>query len=854
MPALDARILEYEELVAAKNGLVAAELILSLRDGREIVRANAALGLAAIGHATPELVPFLRDGDLRVALATAKALVQLGVAYRAQVVSIAAALDGARIPVVETVQQMFAQLVGTADAELVSALDTGNEVIVNSIVRACEQVGVRGLHLLQAAARDDRARVRINALRGISQIGDLELESSIDTLTGVEQTDQVADVRAAARIAMMVLKARVRALLGARRKIAPPPPLAFPALVDHALTAAELKDAAKGAPLDELLLALEDPRTLVRTNALRVFAEKASGAASSAAAIAVLLRDRERSVRLEAVNALGTLGMIAAPALVRALGDQDPEVVAAAEAAVGRLGETASSALADGLDTSSEAHGVRVATILGRLANGPTLLVAALRSTSIDVRIHAAHGLASVGRPRVDLRALATTSDGGNARLRAATSRALAALDPQPDRRPPRIAVAGFYERALVEKDITAVKDVAALAAHLGDANPIVRANAALALGTLGDAALPTSEQLAVGLRDDAPEVRLAAARALDRIGDAAVAITIADLLAALRDGDDALAAQVTQMIQARKHAAIDAALINSLATSGRYLALVATLPAAVDILCEAFARGHRNATRGFVLLGRERIGKGRKLLEEARATGSASLRELARTALQAIDGPPATPQIPAIAGFETTLLAPAAITGKLAAADLVGLLRDGRAIVRANAATALGTLGATAAPLAPLLRDDDRRVRIAAIQALDKLGDEALIAAAPDLVGALRGDNDVAEACRAVLAARGTKVQAALVAGLETPDEQHGTRIAGLISALPNAREILFIAFDGPAQNVQLNAAIGIGLLGVEKAGLAGWRRLRLGMAGPFTRRREVMVKALAMLGPEPT
>ena len=157
--AMDARFLEYEELVAAKTSLVAADLILALRDGREIVRANAALGLAAIGHATGELIPFLRDGDLRVATAAAQALVHLAGAHRGQIVAIASALDGAKRPVIETVQRMFAQLVGTADAELVSALDTGSEVIVNSIVSACGQVGVRGLHLL-ASGDPRRSRAR----------------------------------------------------------------------------------------------------------------------------------------------------------------------------------------------------------------------------------------------------------------------------------------------------------------------------------------------------------------------------------------------------------------------------------------------------------------------------------------------------------------------------------------------------------------------------------------------------------------------------------------------------------------------------------------------------------------------
>ena len=338
----------------------------------------------------------------------------------------------------------------------------------------------------------------------------------------------------------------------------------------------------------------------------------------------------------------------------------------------------------------------------------------------------------------------------------------------------------------------------------------------------------------------------------------------VGDLLIALRTAEGALLAQLTKTVQAHPRPEIDAALINALVTTDdrhrqRLYELVCSLPNVIELLCETFSRSAGAATKGFVMLGRDRLGKGRAMLEAACANGIHATRELARATLRAIDGDPPAPAIPKTQGFETTLLDfKAFIAGPdLAIRDVLGCLLDGRAIVRANAITAIGALGAKAASLAKtiaaLLRDDDARVRIAAARAIDQLGDDAVVATAADLVGGMRGDAEVAEACRAVLAARGAKVELALVVGLETPDEVHGTRIVNLILALPNARETLFIAFDGPAQNVQLNAATGIGLLG-DKAGLAGWRRLRAGIAGPLTRRREVMVKALAMLGPEPT
>jgi HEAT repeat protein len=874
---LDDQPLTFAELVASRGQLDPQDLVLRLRDGRPIVRANAALGLAALGHTGGDLVPFLRDGDPRVALAAAEALAHLGTAQRGYLAAIASALDGARPEVAATVQGMFAELVGKADAELVNVLDTGDEVAARAVVHACAHLGARGLHLLQAAARDGRARVRINAVRGIGQLGELEHGSSMAVLNGVERGDEVSDVRAAARAAIAALSVRVRAAVAARHKASEPPPPSVPELERRALTPAELDAAAKVAPLDELLRALEHPRLHARRNAVRVLALQGAAAASTARALAVLLRDPEDVVRLEVASALGKLGpgaIVAAPALVAALGDADPAVIAAAEAVLADLGPAAAPALAGGLDVPGELHGARIAALIGRLPDGPSVLRDALAGTSVDVRIHAALGLGALGKARAGaaLLALSSAAAGGNARLRAAAAKAIAMIEPRPERAPPRIAVAGFDDRVLADPELAAAQKVLAaagavgLAAHLHDARAAVRANAARALGTLGAEALPAAGALAVCLRDDAAEVRVAAAQAIDRIGDAAVIASAHDLVRALRGADPALAAQLAATLRARAHAAIDDALGRGLDTDDarhaeRICELLCARPAALDLLCEAFARPPSQATaaRGLVMLGKDRIGKGRALLESARASSAAQDRELARAALRELDGAPAVPEIPAVAGFETTLLEPSAFSdpGKLDAGVLLGFLQDGRAIVRANAATALGTLGPAAAALATalgaLLRDDDARVRIAVAGALDRLGDAAVVAAAPHLVGALRGDAGVAAACRGVLAARKAQVEAALIAGLEAPDEVHGLRIAELICALPDARELLFIAFDSPAQNVQINAALGIGMLGASRAGAAGRRRLVSGLAGPFTRRREAMVKALAMLGPEP-
>jgi HEAT repeat protein len=150
---------------------------------------------------------------------------------------------------------------------------------------------------------------------------------------------------------------------------------------------------------------------------------------------------------------------------------------------------------------------------------------------------------------------------------------------------------------------------------------------------------------------------------------------------------------------------------------------------------------------------------------------------------------------------------------------------------------------------MAVLLRDDDNRVRIAAANAIDKLGDDAVREAAPFLVGALRGDAEVAKTCAKVLGARRAKVLGALLKGLETDDEPQARRILEVINALPDACEILCDAFESPAENVQVNAAMGIGMLGEKRAGSQGRKKLEGARTGGFARTREAVFKALAAL-----
>jgi hypothetical protein len=594
-------------------------------------------------------------------------------------------------------------------------------------------------------------------------------------------------------------------------------------------------------------------------------------------ALAVCLRDDAAEVRMSAARGLARLGepAIAACAhdLIRALQGADAALTAQLIAAIRAHGHPAiGAALVRALDTTDDHHALQVCELVCARPDAVDLLCEAFDRPGAQV--HAVRGFAMLGKDKLGKgRALLERArTASEARVCDLAQAALLAIDDRPERSLPPLAIDGFEHRALAEAELAAHKDALAaagadgLVARLADARAVVRANAALGLGILGGAPASLADALAACLRDDAAEVRASAARALARLGEPAIAARAHDVVRALRGADAALAAQLVAMIRAHGHPAIGAALVRALDTTDDHHArqvceLVCARPDATDLLCNAFDRpgAQVHAARGFAMLGKDRLGKGRALLERARTASEARVRELARATLLAIDGPPLAPVVPAIAGFETALLERTVFAGAgaLDARALLAFLSDGRAVVRANAATAMGTLGPAAAghaiAIAALLRDDDDRVRIAAAQALDQLGDDAVVTAAPYVVSALRGDARVAEVCRAVLAARKGRVEAALVAGLETSDQVHGMRIADLICGLPNARELLFAAFDGEAQNVQINAAFGIAKLGANRAGAEGRQRLLNGLPGPPTRRRDAMVQALTMLGESP-
>ena len=872
-PALDERHLRYADLAPFGKQLDPAQLTLLLRDGRAMLRANAVLGLAAAGHAVLDMVTLLRDSDPRVALAAAEAISRLGLAVRPLLPQIAQTLDGAQPETAAAVVAAFAELIARGDAEaaeqLAAALDVPLALAQKGVVEAAGKLGRQGIAFLVRAVAHERGRVRINAIGGLARFGKVDPETSLALLTQVETGDPVPDVRTAAKQAMLAIVAREK--VAAVDSL----PKHIPDFEERKLSASELSEYEGSIDVDEMLYALQDGRNHVRINGARSLGVLGEKGARGAPAIGLLLRDSVAAVRREAAKALGRIGggaAAAAPDLVGALGDVEAEVAEEASETLTGLGELARDALVRGLETGSEEGGRRVGELIGRLRDASALLVEAFRSPAVNVQVNAALGLGLLGRAEVGagLAALQGARTGGDARTREAVRRALDMIEPKGPTGPRPVAIDGFEDRALAAAELEQQRPelervgAADFTTYLQDGRDAVRANAATALGALGPAAAGAARSLGVRLRDDAARVRIAAAQALDKLGDAAVVETADDLVGALRDTDDQVAEACAAVIRARKGKMIGA-LVRGLETDDprhgrRIVEVINVFPDASEILCDAFEHPavnvQVNAALGLGLLGPERVGKGRRALEGARTGGWERTREAVRKALELLDGPRrAGPAPVAIVGFETDYLGAEAFAdpAKLVAGQLIAYLQDGRGVVRANAATALGTLGAAAggaiSGLGVLLRDDDPRVRIQAAGALDRLGDDAVRETAAFLVGALRGDADVGAACARVLAARKAKVLVALVKGLETDDETHARRILEVINALPDACEILCDAFESPAENVQVNAAIGLGMLGAQRAGAAGKKVLEGARTGGFARTREAVFKALAML-----
>lgn len=228
----------------------------------------------------------------------------------------------------------------------------------------------------------------------------------------------------------------------------------------------------------------------------------ASPAERDAARLALeeALVSREAGLRVNAATALGRLGdSRSVPALERALSDSHPLVRQAAARALGRVGgENAARALLKGFRDPHLAVRAQVVHALG--ATRQPLVISALERTFLadpdepdaPLRAEAAQALEALGSLSIPVLLKGLRS--GDAAVRFYAARTLGNIG-NPDA-------------------------VGALVSVFSDTESAVAAEAASALGRLGELALP---KLLEQLESERPEVRLNAARALGIVGAPAV-------------------------------------------------------------------------------------------------------------------------------------------------------------------------------------------------------------------------------------------------------------------------------------------------------------------------------------------
>jgi HEAT repeat protein len=279
--------------------------------------------------------------------------------------------------------------------------------------------------------------------------------------------------------------------------------------------------------VDMLILALSDPEDTVRVNVTRALGEIADPRATGA--IILLVNDPKSGVRMAACQALGAMrdprGL---PALEKALSDDDESIRIVAARALGDVPgpESLEVLLRVALQDESERIRSHVVKVVGerRAREAVPKLESALRAESEMVRANAAIVMGEIG-DRSSLPVLYRSLDDPFYKVRCLAGHAIARIAPGDAE-----AKAAVGKRLAAEDNLMARVDLAWALGKLGDRSGMetirtllfrgepedVRAEAAIALGELGDAAeLPMLEK---ALADKMGIVRSRAAEAMDKI------------------------------------------------------------------------------------------------------------------------------------------------------------------------------------------------------------------------------------------------------------------------------------------------------------------------------------------------
>lgn len=822
--AFDSERLDANSLVG--HAVPLASLVKALRDGRELVRMNAASAIGALGESAEAgaqpLAMLLRDGSVEVRLTAVSALGMLGKAALPGAWALTGALTDPELAVREAVSEVLVGLSPEADDFLIEALRVELEDARRGVFKVFEKLGRLGVPALESGLRNPSGRIRLNAAWALEHIARNGAEAAAATLES-KLSDPIGAVRVAAQAAL-------DAISGGKPKpvvVLEADPVDIDGF-DGGVVPVELlsEQRARTSP-ERMLKALRDGRPFVRQNAAVVLGAMAEHGEveprSVVPALAVALRDGSVGVKQAVARALGQVGRLGSaevgPVLVHALEDKNEAVREVARAGLIGLGVAALPALAEGLlrlgPLSSlpveEATRRSVLPLLKQLAievDGDAVLGAlrgVMESGSAPLRAGALRALRHLGRERAEaLRALVLRlegdSDAGVSREARATHDHLDGKDVAPAAAPALPLPPAMVESVL---GFEALEQVIAEAGGLEvnlvlkatqDGREVVRQNAARAVALLEDPPKRAAMALAILLRDADADVRRAAAEALERRGPAFSAPVGFWLTVALQDPDPGIRDVVIGVLAAVHETAPEAIVEGlrvdpDLAFETIMLVLDRLGRPAVPTLEAALSNPsgliRLNAARGLELLSKRGADQALDALKARDRDPIGQVRIAAQAAIDAIQGgKPRPPKVleadpVEIPGFDERLCEFAHLEAHRAATTperMARALRDGRPFVRHNAALVLGAMAQheevpasdAVAALSLASKDGVALVRKAAIAALAKVPGDGGREGHSRLVAALEDRFlDVRQVAHEALVSLGAEALPALTEGL---------------------------------------------------------------------------------------
>ena len=390
---------------------------------------------------------------------------------------------------------------------------------------------------LESSLADASVQVRLQATLALSRIGSaasITVPSLIPLLKDADET-----VRCQAAETLGGLGGDSEAVVAALVEMLADASGAVKEAAVRALGALK-KDAAAAVPV--LVPLLQDRDESVRTAAAEAIAQVGPIEGAAAESLVEGLSSSDNVVRAQTAEALGTIGSAeSAPALVDAMSDNNDRVRSAAVEALGKIGESAAEVAVPGLVEALRDHDNEVsaaaAEALGQMGESADdaipALIRSLTHANPQVRANAAEALGKMGqaagRARAALEKTVCDEDGG---VRGQALRALGAIGPAT---PPSLAaaVAGLSDadplvrtaaiEAVGQWGDASAPALSELSGLLEDVNDDVKIRALQVLPKLVGATPSILEALCRRLvEDDNPAVQAQAALALGQLGEAA--------------------------------------------------------------------------------------------------------------------------------------------------------------------------------------------------------------------------------------------------------------------------------------------------------------------------------------------